>query len=92
LAESFQFQPLNGIKIKDWFGNDFVDRELLNLIPFLKQIAENQSNDVRMELSKYRKERMGVNGRFAGIGSLGGPQSHALAVDRVAGVIGQTYH
>jgi hypothetical protein len=29
-------QPLNGIKIRDWFGNDFVDRELLNLVPVLK--------------------------------------------------------
>jgi len=50
-------QPLNGIKIRDWFGNDFVDRELLNMIPFLKTIVEDQSSDVRMELSKYRKER-----------------------------------
>lgn len=40
LSESFQMQPLNGIKIRDWFGNDFTDRHLINLIPFLKSIVE----------------------------------------------------
>ena len=54
-------QPLNGIKIRDWFGNDFTDRHLLNLIPFLKSIVEKQSNDVRMDLSKYRKVQYGQN-------------------------------
>ena len=41
LSESFQLQPLNGIKIRDWFGNDLCDRHLLDLIPHLKQIAES---------------------------------------------------
>ncbi len=40
LKESFSLQPENGIKIREWYGNDFVDRELLNLIPFLKHVAE----------------------------------------------------
>ncbi len=40
-TSSFSMQPLNGIKIKDWFGNDFDDKELLYLIPFLKTIVEN---------------------------------------------------
>jgi len=33
-------QPLNGIKIRDWFGNDQNDRALYELIDPLKQIAE----------------------------------------------------
>ena len=55
LQESFQFQPLNGIKIRDWYGLDFLDKHLLNLIPFLKQLFENQIYDVRVELNKFRK-------------------------------------
>ena len=55
LAESFQLQPLNGIKIKDWFGNDFNDRELLALIPFLKSLPERLIPDVRVEVGKFRR-------------------------------------
>jgi hypothetical protein len=33
-------QPLNGIKIRDWFGNDHNDRALYELIDPLRQIAE----------------------------------------------------
>ena len=40
LHESFQMQPLNGIKIRDWFGNDHNDRALYELIDPLRQIAE----------------------------------------------------
>ena len=55
LVESFQLQPSNGIKIKDWFGEDMTDRCLKNLIPALKAIAESDCNDVRLELTKLRK-------------------------------------
>jgi hypothetical protein len=48
-------QPLNGIKIKDWFGNDYYDHCLLDLIEPLKTIAEKQCNDVRIELTKIRR-------------------------------------
>jgi hypothetical protein len=66
LSESFQLQPLNGIKIRDWFGNDFSDRHLLNLIPLLKGIVEKEASDVRMELSKYRKSVSGYGNSIIG--------------------------
>lgn len=58
LSESFQLQPLNGIKIRDWFGTDLKDRHLLDLIAPLQAIAEKQVHDVRLELSKFRKSQL----------------------------------
>jgi TFIIF-interacting CTD phosphatase-like protein len=66
LQESFQLQPLNGIKIRDWFGNDFSDRHLINLIPFLKSVVEKDVSDVRMEISKYRKSLSGFGSTIIG--------------------------
>ena len=52
LKESFQMQPGNGIKIRDWYGTDFNDKELFNLIPYLKQLAKDQTQDIRSDLKK----------------------------------------
>ena len=46
-------QPSNGIKIKDCLGNNRMDCELFDLIPFLKNIAQSQCPDVRKELPSY---------------------------------------
>ena len=40
IADNFQHQPENGIFIKTWY-NDPDDVALLELIPFLKKIVEN---------------------------------------------------
>lgn len=53
-------QPQNGIKIKDWFGNDFADRHLLNLITPLRSIVQRGANDVRVELAKGRNKYVNI--------------------------------
>lgn len=47
MAESFQLQPANGIKILDWFGTDQSDRHLFNIASFLKSVAEESPDDLR---------------------------------------------
>ena len=55
LTESFSMQPMNGIKIREWYGTDMLDKHILNLIPFLKQLAIDRVVDVRQELRKFKK-------------------------------------
>jgi len=47
-------QPENGILTTRWDG-DREDRELLDLIPFLKGLAKNKPSDFREEITKYRQ-------------------------------------
>eukprot|EP00341_Mesodinium_pulex_P008655 CAMPEP_0116921616 /NCGR_PEP_ID=MMETSP0467-20121206/21752_1 /TAXON_ID=283647 /ORGANISM="Mesodinium pulex, Strain SPMC105" /LENGTH=57 /DNA_ID=CAMNT_0004599749 /DNA_START=1145 /DNA_END=1318 /DNA_ORIENTATION=+ len=49
LAENFQVNPENGIFITTWF-NDPEDTCLKELIPFLSQIVEDQSQDIREDV------------------------------------------
>ena len=54
--ENFQLQKENGIFIKSFFGNDKTDKVLDNLMPILKNIANDPNNDVREEIKKFNKE------------------------------------
>lgn len=54
MAESFQLQPRNGIKIIDWTG-DLRDQQLFNLASFLQSVAEDNVEDLRTELSNFYK-------------------------------------
>eukprot|EP00826_Nyctotherus_ovalis_P058760 TRINITY_DN8105_c0_g1_i3.p1 TRINITY_DN8105_c0_g1~~TRINITY_DN8105_c0_g1_i3.p1 ORF type:complete len:103 (-),score=9.85 TRINITY_DN8105_c0_g1_i3:121-429(-) len=53
IVESFQLQPMNGIYVAPWKGESN-DKELLNLLPLLKEIARQQVPDVRTALRNYR--------------------------------------
>jgi len=55
ISESFQLQPNNGIKIRDWYGTDFQDKHLTNLSSFLLSVAESNVPDLRPEIGKYYK-------------------------------------
>ena len=55
MPQNFRLQKQNGITIKPFFGDDYKDTALYDLLPILKHIAEN-GNDVRIELAKYRDE------------------------------------
>ncbi|KAK4528636.1 hypothetical protein GAYE_SCF62G6581 [Galdieria yellowstonensis] len=50
--QSFRYQPLNGIAIPSWKGNE-EDRFLLELIPFLEYIVRHDVADVRDVIEKY---------------------------------------
>ena len=55
LIENFESTcPNNGIEIKSWYGDDLEDKELKNLIPFLKLLVENEEKDVRKVLKMYK--------------------------------------
>ena len=55
MPQNFRLQKQNGITIKPFFGDDYNDTALYDLLPILKRIAE-EGNDVRIELAKYRNE------------------------------------
>ena len=55
MPQNFRLQKQNGITIKPFFGDDYNDTALYDLLPILKHIAE-EGNDVRIELAKYRNE------------------------------------
>lgn len=47
--------PNNGIEIISWYGyEDEEDKELKNLMPFLKALVLNEEKDVRPILKYYR--------------------------------------
>lgn len=48
--------PDNGIEIESWYGDDLDDTELLQLIPFLKAMVQNEEKDVRKVLKTYRDD------------------------------------
>ena len=54
LLENFESTcPNNGICIIDWF-EDLEDKELKNLIPFLKAMVTNEEQDIRKVLKMYK--------------------------------------
>ena len=55
MPQNFRLQKQNGITIKPFYGDDYNDTALYDLLPILKRIAE-EGNDVRIELAKYREE------------------------------------
>ncbi len=54
--QNFQLQKENGIFIKNFYGEDKNDSALLDLIPILKTVTNNENNDVRIELKKLKNE------------------------------------
>jgi CTD small phosphatase-like protein 2 len=57
VVENFQFQSANGIFIKPWKG-DMNDRELVKLLPVLKEIVRQNVSDVRIALRYYRDNQL----------------------------------
>ena len=55
MPQNFRLQKQNGITIKPFYGDDYNDTALYDLLPILKHIAE-EGNDVRVGLAKYRDE------------------------------------
>jgi Dullard-like phosphatase family protein len=55
MPQNFRLQKENGINIKPYFGEDLEDKALYELVPILKQIAQD-GKDVRIGLKKYREE------------------------------------
>ena len=55
MPQNFKLQKENGINIKPYFGEDLEDKALYELVPILKQIAQ-EGKDVRIGLKKYREE------------------------------------
>ena len=56
MPQNFLLQKENGILIKNFFGQDYDDRALIDLSSILLNIASKPYNDVRKELKKYREE------------------------------------
>ena len=54
IPENFRRQPDNGIFINTWTGQE-KDAGLLELLPFLKELAKGESNDVREFLKNCKK-------------------------------------
>jgi import inner membrane translocase subunit TIM50 len=80
-AFRFQLQPENGIAIKPFTDStDTKDTELLDLIPFLTDLAVRQVPDIREELATYKgkhiptefKRRKEEAAASKGKGGLGG--------------------
>ena len=51
--KNYQYLPQNGIYISQWKGDDN-DKELLNLIPLLKEVVTQKVVDVRTGLRNFR--------------------------------------
>ena len=58
MPQNFRFQKENGISIKPFWGQDFNDKTLYDLMPILLDIAKN-GGDVRLSLNKYKEEIVG---------------------------------
>ena len=56
MPHNFRLQKDNGIYIKNFYGEDKHDSTLYDLVPILKEIASNKSNDVRKELKRKQGE------------------------------------
>jgi len=63
---SFFFNPENAIPCESWFSEQS-DRELLDLIPILEQLADPQVTDVRLKL-----QELGISGKDAINREMGG--------------------
>ena len=55
MPQNFKLQKENGIIIRPFWGEDYNDVALYNLIPILKNIAEG-GGDVRVGINKYKNE------------------------------------
>ena len=55
MPQNFRLQKENGITIKPFFGDDYDDSALYELVPILKHIAEDRQ-DVRIGLKRYKEE------------------------------------
>ena len=55
MPQNFRLQKDNGITIKPFFGDDYDDSALYDLVPILKHIAEDRQ-DVRIGLRRYKEE------------------------------------
>lgn len=58
--QSFRYQPLNGIVIPSWKGNED-DRCLFDLIPVLEYIIRNDVADVRNVIEKYWRGELSLS-------------------------------
>lgn len=56
MAQNFKLQKDNGIFIKTFYGEDVDDTALYDLVSILITIAEDQNNDLRKELKKFKNE------------------------------------
>jgi len=54
--ENFRLQQENGLEIISWY-NDPYDTELLDMMPFLKDLVLNQVEDIRKPLKKYKEKK-----------------------------------
>ena len=55
MPQNFKLQKENGIVIRPFYGQDNCDNALYNLIPILKNIA-NEGGDLRNGLFNYKDE------------------------------------
>jgi len=58
--QAFGYNLDNGIPIESWFS-DPEDNALMNLVPFLKQLASSPTNDVRTQIRQEFKLFMNIN-------------------------------
>jgi hypothetical protein len=58
-----EFQKDNVIILPYWDGNNFDDRELYDLMPFLENLGEARNVDVRQEIKKLGREGTGAKFR-----------------------------
>ena len=56
MPQNFRLQKENGIFIRTFYGEDADDTALIDLIPILSKIAEDNVKDVRHALLKFKDE------------------------------------
>jgi len=56
MPQNFKLQKDNGIFIKGFYGDDNDDTALVDLATILQKIAEEQPEDIRIELAKHQDE------------------------------------
>ncbi len=56
MPQNFRLQKENGILIKTFYGEDFNDKALIELIPILNSIVEEPGMDIRQRLALYKDE------------------------------------
>lgn len=58
--EKAEFHKDNVLILPRWDGNNFNDRELYDILPFLEHLADGRIRDVREEIKKYGREGAGA--------------------------------
>lgn len=56
MPQNFRLQKDNGIFIKTFYGEDYEDEALLDLIPILLNIIESRPKDIRKALHFYKDD------------------------------------